>query len=100
VLSGLVGLVTFLTGSGVGAFSAFGSLSVDIAQQMNGVLPAMLVPMHLASSVFRAMSPVAGCLIAAALIAGVSPMSIAKRTAIPVFVTFIVIFVVNMTVNM
>ncbi len=55
VLSGLVGLVTFLTGSGVGAFSAFGSLSVDIAQQMNGVLPAMLVPMHLASSVFRAM---------------------------------------------
>ena len=100
VLSLLVGLVTFLTGSGVGAFSAFGSLSVDIASQMNGVLPAMLVPMHLASSVFRAMSPVAGCLIAAALVAGVSPISIAKRTAIPVCLTFVAIFVTNMLVNM
>ena len=99
VLSGLVSIVTVLTGSGVGAFSAFGSISADIAHQMNGELAAMLVPIQLASSVFRTMSPVAGCLIAAALIAGVSPMSIVRRTAIPAVVTFGAIFAMNMFMN-
>ena len=97
--SGGFAIVTVLTGSGVGVISAFGSISADIAHQMNGELAAMLVPIQLASSVFRTMSPVAGCLIAAALIAGVSPMSIVRRTAIPAVVTFAAIFAMNMFMN-
>ena len=100
VLSALVGVVTFLTGSGVGAFSAFASLSVDVQAQVGGHLPAMMVPMHLACSIFRSMSPVAGCLIAAALVAGVSPMSLVRRNLIPMFACFGTILVMNQIFNM
>lgn len=100
VLSGLVGVVTFLTGSGVGAFSAFASLSVDVHAQVGGNLPAMMVPMHLACSVFRSMSPVAGCLIAAAVVAGVSPMSLVRRNWIPMCSCFAAIMIANQIFNM
>lgn len=100
VLSGLVGIVTFLTGSGVGAFSAFANLSVDVQNQVGGNLPAMMVPMHLACSVFRSMSPVAGCLIAAALVAGVSPMSLVRRNWIPMCACFGTILLMNQFFNM
>lgn len=100
VLTGIVGVVTALTGSGVGAFASFGSLANDVHSSLGGSLPAMVVPMHLASSVFRSMSPVAGCVIAAAAAAGVSPMGICRRTALPLCIGFVVIFAVNLIFNM
>ncbi|MFU0842257.1 MAG: putative cryptic C4-dicarboxylate transporter DcuD [Burkholderia sp.] len=99
VLTGLVGVVTALTGSGVGAFASFGSLANDVHNSLGGSLPAMLVPMHLASSVFRSMSPVAGCVIAAAAAAGVSPMGICRRTCIPLCIGFVVIYAMNLIFN-
>lgn len=100
VLTALVGIITTLTGSGVGAFASFASLANDVHNSLGGDLAAMVVPMHLASSVFRSMSPVAGCVIAAALAAGVSPMAICRRTWLPLCVGFAVIFVVDLVVNM
>ena len=100
VLTALVGLITALTGSGVGAFASFASLANDVHAQLGGDLAAMVVPMHLASSVFRSMSPVAGCVIAAAVAAGVSPMAICRRTWIPLCAGFAVLFTVNLFVNM
>lgn len=60
----------------------------------------MMVPMHLACSIFRSMSPVAGCLIAAALVAGVSPMSLVRRNWIPMCACFGTILLMNQFFNM
>ncbi len=100
VLTALVGLVTTLTGSGVGAFASFASLATDVHNSLGGDLPSMLVPMHLSCSVFRSMSPVAGCVIAAAAAAGVSPMAICRRTALPLCLGFVVIFAMDLFFNM
>lgn len=100
VLTALVGIITTLTGSGVGAFASFASLANDVHNSLGGDLPSMVVPMHLASSVFRSMSPVAGCVIAAAAAAGVSPMAICRRTCLPLCMGFLVIFFVDLAFNM
>lgn len=100
VLTVLVGVITTLTGSGVGAFASFASLANDVHNSLGGDLPSMVVPMHLASSVFRSMSPVAGCVIAAAAAAGVSPMAICRRTCLPLCLGFLVIFFVDLACNM
>lgn len=100
VLTALVGIITTLTGSGVGAFASFASLANDVHNSLGGDLPSMVVPMHLASSVFRSMSPVAGCVIAAAAAAGVSPMAICRRTCLPLCLGFLVIFIVDLAFNM
>jgi DcuC family C4-dicarboxylate transporter len=100
VLTALVGVITALTGSGVGAFASFASLANDVQAQLGGNLAAMVTPMHMASSTFRSMSPVAGCVIAAALAAGISPMAICRRTWLPLCVGFAVFFGMNMIVNM
>ena len=100
VLTALVGVITTLTGSGVGAFASFASLANDVQAQLGGNLAAMVTPMHIASSLFRSMSPVAGCVIAAAVAAGISPMAICRRTWLPLCVGFVVFFVTNLLVNM
>ncbi len=100
VLTALVGVITALTGSGVGAFASFASLANDVQAQLGGNLAAMVVPMHLASSLFRSMSPVAGCVIAAAVAAGISPMAVCRRTWLPLCVGFVVLFAANMIFNM
>jgi DcuC family C4-dicarboxylate transporter len=84
----------------VGAFASFASLANDVQAQLGGNLAAMVTPMHMASSTFRSMSPVAGCVIAAALAAGISPMAICRRTWLPLCVGFAVFFGMNMIVNM
>ena len=100
ILSALVGLITALTGSGAGAFASFASLANDVHAGMGGDIATMMVPMHLASSVFRSMSPVAGCVIAAAAAAGINPLAICRRTWLPLCVGFAVLFATNMMLNM
>ena len=81
VLTAVVGIVTFLTGSGVGAFSSF-ALWLLMLPAVWAVLfaAAFVTPMQFASGMLRAMSPVAGVIIAVAGAAGVSPMAIVRRT--------------------
>ena len=71
VLTGVVGIVTFLTGSGVGAFSSFAALAPEVANGLGGTAAAFVTPMQFASGMLRAMSPVAGVIIAVAGAAGV-----------------------------
>ncbi len=99
VLSAITGGITLLVGSAIAAFATFASLSQDIHASMGGDLGGMVNPMHLAGTVFRSMSPVAGCVIAAALAAGVSPMAICRRTAVPCIAGFAVIWVMNQLFN-
>jgi len=92
VMTALVGIIMTLTGFGVGAFVLFAYLANDVHNSPGGDLPSMVVPLHPASSVFRSMSPVAGCVIVAVASAGVSPMATCRRTCLPLCLGFLVIF--------
>ncbi len=86
VLAAIVGAVTCLTGSGVGAFSSFAALANDVATGLGGTAAALVTPMQFASGMLRAMSPVAGVIIAVAGAAGVAPMAVVRRTWLPMLV--------------
>lgn len=72
-----------LMGSGNASFFSFGPLVPSIAAKVGMEGVRMILPMQLAASMGRALSPIAGVIIAIAEIAGVSPMDLAKRNAIP-----------------
>ena len=91
----VVGIVTFLTGSGVGAFSSFAALAPEVANGLGGTAAAFVTPMQFASGMLRAMSPVAGVIIAVAGAAGVSPMAIVRRTWIPMIAGMITVLIAN-----
>ncbi|MCF0254144.1 MAG: C4-dicarboxylate transporter DcuC, partial [Duodenibacillus sp.] len=95
VLAAIVGGVTFLTGSGVGAFSSFAALAPDVAQSLHGTAAALVTPMQFASGMLRAMSPVAGVIIAVAGAAGITPMAVVRRTWIPMMIGMAVTCVAN-----
>ena len=97
LLTGIVGLVTFLTGSGVGAYSSFATLASTVAPALGGSVEMMVTPMQFAGGMFRAISPVAGVIIAVAGTAGVSPLAIVRRTIIPMTGGFIVMLIANFT---
>lgn len=92
----IVGLVTFLTGSGVGAFSAFSNLVPDIAKGLGGSAPALITPMEFASGLFRSMSPVSGVVIAVAGGAGIHPMDVVRRTLLPMLVGAVVMIAASL----
>jgi DcuC family C4-dicarboxylate transporter len=83
VLSAIIGVVTVLTGSGVAAFTSLAHVIPDVAQHLNSNGIAIMLMMHTASEMLRALSPVAGVIIIVAGFAKVSPFAIIKRTAIP-----------------
>ena len=58
-------------------------------------MTSLVTPMQFASGMLRAMSPVAGVIIAVAGAAGVSPMAIVRRTAIPMLVGMVVTIIAN-----
>lgn len=60
----------------------------------------MVVPMDPAGSVFRSMSPVAGCVIAVVAADGVNPMVIYRLTCLPLCLGFLVIFIVDLAFDM
>ena len=95
VLSAIVGAVTFLTGSGVGAYSGFAMLAPDVAGGLGGSTAALVVPMQFIACTIRAMSPVAGVVLAVAGAIGISPFALVRRTAIPMLVGTVCILVMN-----
>ena len=95
LLTAIVSVVTFLTGSGVGAYSSFAALAPDVAAGLGGSVEALVTPMQFASGMLRAMSPVAGVIIAVAGAAGVSPMAIVRRTWIPMIVGMAATLIAN-----
>ena len=87
MISILITIIIFsaavLMGSGNAAFFSFGPLLPGIAGQLGLPAHAMVLPMQLSASMGRAISPIAGVIVAIAGVAGVSPMELAKRNAIP-----------------
>lgn len=96
ILTGIVSMVTFLTGSGVGAYSSFATLAPEVATGLGGSVEALVTPMQFASGMIRAMSPVAGVIIAVAGAAGISPMAIVRRTWLPMVAGLVTTIIFNM----
>ena len=66
-------------------------ISLDaIAERLGVPTLSLLLPMELATAIGRASSPVCGALIAIAGTAGLSPMTLARRTAPVLFVMLLV----------
>lgn len=86
VLSAVIGTVTVLTGSGVAAFTSLGQIVPDVAAGMGVDGISMMLMMHTAAEMLRAMSPVAGVVIIVAGFAKVDPLTMVKRTSIPILV--------------
>ena len=93
LFSVVVGVVTFLTGSGVGSFTAFASLAPGIAKGLSGSAASIVNPMQFCGGLFRSVSPISGVVITVAGAAGISPMAVVRRTALPMLVGFIVMMI-------
>ncbi|MBV7388235.1 anaerobic C4-dicarboxylate transporter DcuC [Pasteurellaceae bacterium TAE3-ERU1] len=79
-------LIAIASGSGSAAFFAFVEIAPRLADHL-GINPVYLIaPMMQASSTGRAMSPVAGVIVAVSGSAKISPMLLVKRTSVPMLV--------------
>jgi len=90
---GLIFVASILMGSGNASFFAFGPLIPKIATSLGVPGIHLLLPMQLASSMGRAASPIAGVVIATSGIAGVKPMDVARRNALPMAVTLLLMVI-------
>lgn len=95
VLTTMIFLASMLMGSGNAAFFAFGPLVPGLAGSIGMATTTLMLPMQLAASMGRAVSPVAGVLIATAQIAGISTMDIVKRNLIPMISTLSLMFLLH-----
>lgn len=95
VMTLMIFLASMLMGSGNAAFFAFGPLVPGLAGNIGLSTAAMLLPMQLAASMGRAISPVSGVLIATAEVAGLTSMDIVKRNIIPLSITLIIMLALH-----
>jgi DcuC family C4-dicarboxylate transporter len=79
----LIFIASILMGSGNASFFAFAPLVSKVAESMSIPGIRLLLPMQLASSMGRAASPISGVIIATSGIAGVNPLDVARRNALP-----------------
>lgn len=89
----MIFLASMLMGSGNAAFFAFAPLVPKIALKFGIKTTSMILPMNLAASMGRTVSPVAGVIIATSEIAGVSTMDIVKRNFIPLIVALVFLLI-------
>ncbi|MBP8812665.1 MAG: C4-dicarboxylate transporter DcuC [Laribacter sp.] len=83
VLVSLIMAAAVVMGSGNASFLSFATLAPTVAAKFGVPAVTMLLPMQLASSIGRSVSPIAAVVIACAGIARVSPFEIVKRTSVP-----------------
>ncbi len=95
VMTVLIFLASILMGSGNAAFFAFGPLIPAIAGQLAFPAVAIILPMSLAASMGRSVSPISGVVVAAAELAKVPPIEVVKRNLIPFTIALLVMLAVN-----
>lgn len=93
VMMAIMTIATIVTGSGNSAFFAFSPLLPEAAASVGYNTVALVVPVQLAASLARPMSPIAGVIIAVSGISGISPIAIIRRT-IPVMVLGMIVNVI------
>ena len=85
----LVFLSSILMGSGNAAFFSFGPLIPSIAAKFGVNSINLILPMNLAASLGRTVSPISGVILATSSIANVPVSEIVKRNAIPITVALL-----------
>ena len=80
VMLAIMVIATIVTGSGNSAFFAFSPLLPEAASSVGYNTLALVVPVQLAASLARPMSPIAGVVIAVSGIAGLTPIELIRRT--------------------
>ncbi|MNI10905.1 putative cryptic C4-dicarboxylate transporter DcuD [compost metagenome] len=95
VMVGLIMVAAVIMGSGNAAFLSFSTLAPAVAAKFGVPAVTMLLPMQLASSIGRTVSPIAAVLIACAGIAKVSPFVVVKRTCVPMAGALVTALVLN-----
>lgn len=93
IMTIMIFLASMLMGSGNASFFAFGPLVPKIAGKFGVEATSMILPMNMAASMGRTVSPVAGVIIATSELAGVSPIDIVKRNIIPFVAALIVMLI-------
>jgi C4-dicarboxylate transporter, DcuC family len=99
IMTLMVGATGMITGSGVAAFFAFSGLAPTIATKFGVSAVTMVLPMQLMAGMGRAISPVAGVIIAVSKAGECSPFEIVRRTMIPAFAGIAMMLVVNYLLN-
>ncbi|MDO4323539.1 MAG: C4-dicarboxylate transporter DcuC [Lachnospiraceae bacterium] len=96
MLVGLTALIVLLSGSGTALFFAMVPLMVPLAAAAGIPVFAVSVPMGLAGNLLRAVSPVSAVVMIVAGSVKREPLSIVKRTAVPMIVGTVFMFVLSM----
>ncbi|GMA98023.1 C4-dicarboxylate transporter DcuC [Pelosinus sp. IPA-1] len=86
----VIACCAFLMGSGNAAFFSFAALAPKIAASLKIDVVTLLLPMQIMTSFGRVVSPITAAIVAIAGVAGVSPVQVVKRTAIPMAVAVLV----------
>ena len=93
VMMAIMTIATIVTGSGNSAFFAFSPLLPEAAASVGYNTVALVVPVQLAASLARPMSPISGVIIAVSGIAGLTPIELIRRT-IPVMILGMIVNVI------
>lgn len=90
VMMAIMVVATIVTGSGNSAFFAFSPLLPEAAASVGYNTMALVIPVQLAASLARPMSPISGVIIAVSGISGLTPIELIRRT-IPVMILGMVV---------
>lgn len=102
---GVVGIAVIMTllifgssiimGSGNASFFAFAPLGSKISETYEVSSSIFVLPMNLSASMGRTVSPISGVLIAVSELAGVSPIDLVKRNAIPFAINILLLLILH-----
>lgn len=93
VVTLLIVFSAILMGSGNASFMSFAELAPQIAAKFGLSSVSVILPMQIASSIGRSMSPIAAVVVATAGIAGISPIEVVRRTIVPMISALIVLYI-------
>ena len=95
IMTLLIFVSSIIMGSGNASFFAFAPLSTKISETYEVSSSFFILPMNLSASMGRTVSPISGVLIAVSELAGVSPIDLVKRNAIPFGVNILLLLILH-----
>lgn len=98
ILVAITALIVLLSGSGVALFYAMVPLMVPLAMAAGIDAFAVTIPMGIAGNLLRAVSPVSAVIMIVAGTTKENPIDIVKRTAVPMIVGTVFMFILSMII--
>ena len=97
-MQALIAVSSVLMGSGDAAIFSFMSVGTMVAEHFNVDSITVLMPMQISSSLARSFSPITAVVVAVSAIAGLNPVDVVKRTAIPMIGGLITLTIANIII--